>query len=145
MKLVIQRVSSASVSIDNKVKSQISSGLLILFGAKDGDNKSQLDWLVNKIANLRIFSDSKDKMNLSVQDIKGEVLVVSQFTLYADCQKGNRPSFTEAANPEVAQELYNLFVKKLQDLDIPTKTGEFGAKMDVQLTNDGPVTIILES
>ncbi|NMC36529.1 D-tyrosyl-tRNA(Tyr) deacylase [Candidatus Beckwithbacteria bacterium] len=145
MKLIIQRVSSASVTIDNKVKSQIDSGLLILFGAKEGDNESQLDWLVNKVVNLRIFSDSQDKMNLSVADIKGEILVVSQFTLYADCQKGNRPSFTGAAKPEVAQELYNLFVKKLQDLGIPTKTGEFGAKMDVSLTNDGPVTIILES
>ncbi|NMB57234.1 D-tyrosyl-tRNA(Tyr) deacylase [Candidatus Beckwithbacteria bacterium] len=144
MKTIIQRVTKASVKIDGKIYSQINQGLLILLGITNTDTEKEVNWLVDKIANLRIFSDENDKMNLSVQDIKGEILVVSQFTLYADCQKGNRPSFMGAARPEQAIPLYEKFIIRLKQIGISTKTGEFGAMMKVELTNDGPVTIDLE-
>lgn len=143
---VIQRVSEASVSIDQKLKSKIKKGLLILLGIGHEDNQEDIDWLVSKISNLRIFSDIDDKMNLSIQDINGEVLVVSQFTLLASTKKGNRPSFTNAASPDLAIPLYEQFVSKLSEsLNKEIQTGIFGADMKVSLENDGPVTIIIDS
>ena len=143
---VIQRVSEASVSIDQKLKSKIKKGLLILLGIGHEDNQEDIDWLISKISNLRIFSDIDDKMNLSIQDINGEVLVVSQFTLLASTKKGNRPSFTNAASPDLAIPLYEKFVSKLSEsLNKEIQTGIFGADMKVSLENDGPVTIIIDS
>lgn len=144
MKVIIQRVKSASVSIDSKIYSQIGQGLLVFLAIKFGDNEENIDYIVQKIINLRIFSDESDKMNLSIQDIKGEILLISQFTLYANCQKGNRPSFTEAEKPEVAENLYNKFIEKLKQSNIIVKTGQFRALMDISLINNGPVTIELE-
>jgi len=146
MRAVIQRVSSASVSIDHQIKSSIGRGLLVLLGIAASDNEDDVDYLAEKISKLRIFPDEKDKMNLSVEDIGGEVLLVSQFTLHADTRKGNRPSFVEAAKAEVAIPLYESFQRKLQDkLSKPLYTGVFGAKMQITLQNDGPVTIIMDS
>jgi D-tyrosyl-tRNA(Tyr) deacylase len=143
---VIQRVSEANVSIDQKLKSKIKKGLLILLGIGHEDNQEDIDWLISKISNLRIFSDIDDKMNLSIQDINGEVLVVSQFTLLASTKKGNRPSFTNAASPDLAIPLYEQFVCKLSEsLNKEIQTGTFGADMKVGLVNDGPVTIIIDS
>lgn len=144
MQVVIQRVKKAQVKIKGKIVSRISRGLLVLLAIKNDDNQNKLDWMADKVANLRIFSDSQDKMNLSVQDIKGEVLVVSQFTLYGDCQKGRRPSFISAAEPKKAEEFYSLFVEKLKSYGLEIKEGVFGAMMAVELINDGPVTIIIE-
>lgn len=144
MKAVIQRVSTASVIIDNELYSKIGKGILILFGVEKGDTEEQAEFLANKIADLRIFEDENDKMNLSVQDIKGEILVVSQFTLAGDCKKGKRPSFDKAARPEEAIPLYEKFIGFIEEKEIPVKTGKFGAMMDVSLVNDGPVTFILE-
>ncbi len=147
MRAVIQRVKYASVTINGAVKSKIEQGFLILFGAGEGDNKEDAELLAKKTAGMRIFCDENDKMNLSLADIGGSVIVVSQFTLYADCRRGNRPSFTNAAPPAEANELYEYFVKLLRDehgiQDV--QTGEFGADMKVELLNDGPVTIILDS
>ncbi len=147
MRAVIQRVKYASVTINGAVKSKIEQGFLILFGAGEGDNKEDAELLAKKTAGMRIFCDENDKMNLSLADIGGSVIVVSQFTLYADCRRGNRPSFTNAAPPAEANELYEYFVKLLRDEHgIPdVQTGEFGADMKVELLNDGPVTIILDS
>lgn len=142
MKAVIQRVSSASVSIDNKIYSQIGAGMLILFCVEKGDDESSLSWFSNKILNLRIFEDENGKMNKSIKDINGEVLVVSQFTLASDCKKGTRPSFDRAEYPERANFFYNKFVKLLNK-EISVKTGEFGSHMCVELVNDGPVTFVL--
>ena len=145
MKLVIQRVKNASVEVDKKIVGKIEKGFLVLIGIKVGDTKEQADYLVRKLCNLRVFADENDKMNLSLKDVGGELLVVSQFTLYGDCRKGRRPSFSSAARPEVATKLYEEFIEKARKEGIVTKTGQFGAHMMVDLTNDGPVTILLES
>ena len=146
MVAVIQRVRKASVTIDNVQHSSIANGLLILLGVCISDSEEDVKWMIQKVANLRIFSDSELKMNFSIKDINGEALVVSQFTLLANAKKGNRPSFTEAAKPDVAIPLYGLFISKLQThLSNEVKTGQFGADMKVELINDGPVTIILDS
>lgn len=146
MIVVLQRVSEASVSIQGKLFSKIGKGLLILLGIGHHDSSEDVDWLVGKLSNMRIFSDKEGKMNLSLKDIEGEALVVSQFTLLASTKKGNRPSFTEAAKPEVALPLYELFVKKWQEeLNKPVKTGQFAADMEIALVNDGPVTIYIDS
>lgn len=146
MRAVIQRVNFASVSINNELKSSINSGLLILLGIENNDTESDVAWLCKKIVQMRIFSDSEGKMNLSVQDIGGEMLLVSQFTLYASTKKGNRPSFIQAAKPEIAIPLYKQCIDMLENL-LPNKilTGEFGADMKIKLENDGPVTIIIDS
>lgn len=146
MRVVIQRVSEASVTIDGMVKSKIQWGLLILLGIEPEDSGEDIDWLCKKIAALRIFSDEAGMMNLSVQDIAGEMLVVSQFTLHASTKKGNRPSFIRAARPETAIPMYEHFVATLQgESGRPVYTGEFGADMKVSLLNDGPVTILMDS
>jgi D-aminoacyl-tRNA deacylase len=144
MKLVIQRVSTASVSVESKLFSKIKKGYLILLGISIHDDGSQIKWLTKKVSELRIFPDENGKMNLSIKDIGGEVLLVSQFTLYAGCAKGRRPDFNEAAKPDIAEKLYLNFADELKKLGVHTKLGVFGAFMDVKLNNDGPVTIILE-
>ena len=146
MKAVIQRVSKASVTIEGKIKSSIATGLLILLGVEDADTNEDIEWLSAKICNLRIFDDENHQMNLSVKDLNGEALVVSQFTLMANTKKGNRPSYIKAARPEIAIPIYENFVKQLGiDLGKPIATGEFGADMKVELLNDGPVTIIIDT
>ena len=146
MKVVIQRVSKASVTISGQVKAKIAKGLLILLGIEEEDDKSDIEWLVPKIISLRIFNDADEKMNLSVSDIEGDILVVSQFTLHASTKKGNRPSFIKAARPDKANQLYQEFVKNLSDLyKREIFTGSFGADMKVELINDGPVTIIIDT
>jgi D-aminoacyl-tRNA deacylase len=146
MRAVIQRVSQASVTIEGEVKSQIGPGLLILLGIEDADGGEDIDWLTKKIAQLRIFSDENGLMNLSVQDIKGQIIVVSQFTLHASTKKGNRPSFIRAARPEVAIPVYEKFVDALRATSgVEVQTGEFGADMKVALLNDGPVTIVMDT
>ncbi len=145
MRAVCQRVSRASVAIDGKVVSSIGPGLLVLFAASQKDDSEQARWMADKLAGLRIFSDKQDKMNLSVSEIGGEILVVSQFTLYGDCRKGKRPSYSEAARPDKAAILYRAFIELLKNQGIPIKEGIFGAKMQVELVNDGPVTLILDS
>ncbi len=144
MKIVIQRVKNASVEVEEKIVGKIGKGFLILLGITHNDTKQQADYLVKKICNLRVFSDENNKMNLKLKDIKGELLIVSQFTLYADCTGGNRPSFTKAAKQEQANELYEYFCKECAKNEIPVQKGIFGANMKVSLINDGPVTIILE-
>ena len=145
MRAVIQRVSEASVSVSGVVCGQINQGLMILIGVEESDDQEDVSWLTQKIAALRIFTDAEGKMNESVQDIKGEVLVVSQFTLHASTKKGTRPSFIRAARPEHAIPLYETFVAAMSErLGSPVATGEFGADMQVRLTNDGPVTIWVE-
>ncbi|AUC75305.1 D-aminoacyl-tRNA deacylase [Olleya sp. Bg11-27] len=146
MKAVIQRVSSASVTIANKKVANIDNGLLILLGIVEDDKDEDIKWLVNKITNCRIFNDDNQVMNLSLIDINGEAIVVSQFTLQASTKKGNRPSYINAAKPEVAIPLYQDFIKKMQSILIKSvQTGQFGADMKVELLNDGPVTIIMDS
>jgi len=146
MRIVIQRVSEASVTIENKVVGSIDKGMLILLGVEHDDSEEDVEWLVGKLINLRIFSDEEGKMNLSLQDIKGQFLVVSQFTLHASTKKGNRPSYVKAARPELAIPLYELFVEKLKkQSSLQVETGEFGADMKVSLINDGPVTISIDS
>jgi len=146
MRLVIQRVSSASVKVDGSVVSEIGNGLLILAGIEDADSADDIDWLVKKVCQLRIFGDSEGVMNLSVQDVSGEMIVVSQFTLHASTKKGNRPSYIRAARPEIAVPLYEQLVSEFSKmLGKPIGTGIFGAHMEVSLVNDGPVTIILDS
>ena len=146
MRVVIQRVLNTSVTIDGKIKSSIGMGLLVLLGIEETDNKQDIEWLSGKISNLRIFSDSNGMMNLSVKEVNGEVMIVSQFTLHASTKKGNRPSYIKAAKPEIAVPLYEMFIKQMeQDLGKPVKTGEFGADMKISLVNDGPVTIIIDS
>lgn len=146
MRIVIQRVSEASVKIEHEVVGSIEKGFLILLGIEHDDSEEDIKWLIGKLNNLRIFSDEEGKMNLSIQDVKGAFLVVSQFTLHASTKKGNRPSYVKAAQPERAIPLYQLFVEKLaSETALPVETGEFGADMKVALINDGPVTIIIDS
>lgn len=145
MKTVIQRVNNANVVVDGKTVGEIKKGLVILLGVSDLDTEETVKNMVKKIINLRIFTDENDKMNLSIKDIKGEMLVISQFTLYADCKKGNRPSFTDAGKPEHANKLYEYFIEEVKKQDIKVEHGIFGAHMKVNLTNDGPVTIMLEA
>ena len=144
MKAVIQRVKHAQVEVDKKIVGKINEGFLISLGAAPDDTKEKADAMVKKIAKLRIFEDENEKMNLSIQDIKGELLVVSQFTLYADCSGGNRPSFINAAKPDLANDLYEYFVGKCKEVIPVVQTGIFGAHMEVSLLNNGPVTIELE-
>lgn len=146
MKAVIQRVSRASVTINNVVKGKIDCGLLVLVGIENTDSQEDIEWLSGKITRLRIFEDEKDNMNLSIKEVKGEILLISQFTLHASTKKGNRPSFIKAAKPEIAIPLYEQFIAQIEkDLDKPVHTGIFGADMKVELLNDGPVTIIIDS
>ena len=146
MKVVIQRVSQATVKVSDKIISEIKLGFLILLGVEKSDSKQDIDWLVNKISNLRIFSDNELKMNLSIKDIKGEIIVVSQFTLHAKTKKGNRPSYIKAANPEQAEPLYKEFISQLKNESaVSVQSGVFGANMQVDIVNDGPVTIIIDS
>ncbi|MCI8344633.1 MAG: D-tyrosyl-tRNA(Tyr) deacylase [Clostridia bacterium] len=144
MKLVIQRVTNASVTVENNIVGKISKGFLVLLGVGPEDTEKEADYLVQKLIKLRVFEDENGKMNLSLKDIEGELLIVSQFTLYADCTGGNRPSFTNAAKPEKANELYEYFIKKCEEENIRVEHGIFGADMKVELLNDGPVTIVLE-
>jgi D-tyrosyl-tRNA(Tyr) deacylase len=141
---LLQRVSRAEVRVDGRVTGKIERGLLVLVGFTHADTESSLEWMADKIVGLRIFSDAEQKMNLAVADVNGAILVVSQFTLYGDAQKGRRPSFIDAARPEQAIPLYERFIALLRARGIPVETGEFGAMMDVELVNDGPVTLWLE-
>jgi len=146
MKAVIQRVSRASVTIETKQVASINTGVLVLLGIENEDLQEDIDWLTNKISNLRIFPDDKGVMNTSLVDVKGDVIVVSQFTLHASTKKGNRPSYIKAAKPEIAIPLYEAFVKKMEtSIGKKVQTGEFGADMKVDLLNDGPVTIIIDT
>lgn len=145
MRLVIQRVSSASVTVENNLTGKIGQGLVILAGFSHLDNQAAISKLAEKAVNLRIFGDAEGKMNLSLLDVKGAVLLISQFTLYADCRKGRRPSFTDAADPEKAQMLYHKLITAFRSYGIEVQTGVFGAKMLVEINNDGPVTVILDS
>jgi D-tyrosyl-tRNA(Tyr) deacylase len=143
---VVQRVSEASVTIDGIVKSQIQKGLLVLLGIEDADNDEDIEWLANKIVNLRIFNDAEGVMNVSVKDDGGDIIVVSQFTLHASTKKGNRPSYIKASKQEIAVPLYEKFVNYMSEvLGNPVQTGEFGADMKVRLLNDGPVTIVIDT
>jgi len=144
MKLVVQRVKNASVEVDKKIVGQIDNGYLVLFGVTHTDTKEIADYLVKKLCNLRIFEDENGKMNLNIKQVNGSMLIVSQFTLYGDCTDGNRPSFTNAAKPDFANELYEYFCDKCSENNIHIEKGIFGADMKVSLLNDGPVTIILE-
>jgi len=146
MRSIIQRVSRSSVTISGKIKSEIRAGLLVLLGIEETDNDTDIEWLCNKILNLRIFNDNNEVMNLSLLDTGGDLLVISQFTLYAKTKKGNRPSYIRAARPDIAIPLYEKFVNRLSDLSgKKVYTGEFGAMMQVELVNDGPVTIIIDT
>jgi len=145
MRAVVQRVSSASVTIDGEIVGAIDQGFLILLGVTEGDTPELCDYLAEKCAGLRVFSDENGKMNLSLHDVGGSVLVVSQFTLYGDCRKGKRPSFVNAAGPDLAIPLYERFVADMMDHDLVVQTGRFGADMKVSLLNDGPVTLILDT
>jgi D-tyrosyl-tRNA(Tyr) deacylase len=145
MKVILQRVRSARVRVDGKEVGQINRGLLVFVAIRTGDCSKDVDYLVQKIQELRIFDDASGKMNHSITDITGELLVISQFTLYADCRKGRRPSFSMAASPDVARALYEEFVRRLRLSGLMVSTGQFQSMMDVELTNDGPVTLIVES
>ena len=145
MRAVIQRVLNAAVAIDGRTAGEIGHGMLVLLGVGKDDTEADIERLASKLVKLRIFEDENDKMNLSLKDIDGEIMAVSQFTLYGDCRRGRRPSFTDAARPEVANPLYEEFVEKIRKQGITVGTGEFGAHMMVELVNDGPVTILLES
>ncbi len=144
MRLLIQRVQNAKVVVENETVGEIKKGFLVLCGITHSDTKVQADYLANKLCNLRVFEDENQKMNLSLKDVSGELLIVSQFTLYGDCTSGNRPSFTEAAKPEQANELYEYFMEKCKAQNVKVEKGIFGADMKVSLLNDGPVTIMLE-
>ena len=145
MKAVVQRVKSSSVTVDNEITGQIKEGLMVLLGVEEGDQEADAVFLADKISGLRIFSDEEGKMNLSLEDIGGAMLVVSQFTLLGDCRKGRRPSFTKAAHPELAEDLYEKFMALVKAKGIPVEAGVFGAEMLVSIENDGPVTLIVES
>lgn len=144
MKIVVQRVENAQVEVDKEIVGKINKGFLVLLGITHNDTKKQADYLVKKLCNLRVFTDKDNKMNLALKDVDGELLIVSQFTLYADCSQGNRPSFTEAAKPDKANELYEYFCSECKKNEIHVEKGIFGADMKVSLVNDGPVTIIIE-
>jgi D-tyrosyl-tRNA(Tyr) deacylase len=144
MRIVLQRTAGVDVVIDGRLHSSTSRGLLILFGTKAGDKRESCSFLAGKAVNLRIFEDDEGKMNLSAVDVSGEIMVVSQFTLYADCRKGRRPSFTDAMEPSEAQELYRTFIDCLKESGLEVRSGVFGARMDVRLVNSGPVTIVLD-
>lgn len=145
MRVVVQRVKHASVTINGTVNGKINNGFLVLLGIQSTDSEQDVDYLVKKVTNLRIFSDENNKMNLSLKDVNGGLLIVSQFTLYANCKEGNRPSFVEAAKPDVAIPLYEYFVSECKKIIPVVETGIFGADMKVDLLNDGPVTIIMDS
>ena len=145
MRVVVQRVKHASVTINGTVNGKINNGFLVLLGIQSTDSEQDVDYLVKKVTNLRIFSDENDKMNLSLKDVNGELLIASQFTLYANCKEGNRPSFVEAAKPDIAIPLYEYFVSECKKIIPVVETGIFGADMKVDLLNDGPVTIIMDS
>jgi D-tyrosyl-tRNA(Tyr) deacylase len=145
MKIVIQRVSEASVKVDGKIVGEIGKGLMLLVGVDENDEKTDADWLVQKVLNLRIFGDEEGKLNLSVKDISGEILCISQFTLIADYKKGNRPSFIKAAKPDKAIPLFDYFKEEMAKSGLKTESGIFGADMKVSLINDGPVTIVMDS
>lgn len=145
MRIVIQRAEKAKVSVDGEVVGQIGKGFMVLVGVGPEDTKQNADFLVNKMCNLRVFEDEQGKMNLSIKDVGGQILAISQFTLYADCKKGNRPSFTGAAKPEQANELYEYFMEEIRKQGIKVEHGIFGAHMKVDFINDGPVTILLEN
>jgi D-tyrosyl-tRNA(Tyr) deacylase len=146
MKAVIQRVTQASVTIESNIVAEIQKGLLILIGIEEGDNQEDIQWLVSKIANLRIFGDENEVMNLSVKDVAGDVIIVSQFTLHASTKKGNRPSYIKAARPETAIPIYEKFIAQMEvEIGKKVQTGQFGADMKVALLNDGPVTIIIDT
>ncbi len=146
MKAVIQRVSSCTVTIDNKVVADIQKGLLVLVGIEDADNKEDINWINSKIANLRIFADENGVMNLSLKEVNGDMIIVSQFTLHASTKKGNRPSYLKASKPEVAIPLYEAFITQMEtELGKKVQTGKFGADMKVALINDGPVTLIIDT
>ena len=145
MRFVIQRVQYASVTVDNNVIGKINNGFMVLIGVENADTKEIADKMVSKLVNMRIFQDEKDKMNLSLSDVNGELLLISQFTLYANCKKGNRPSFIEAGKPDMANEMYEYIISKCKESVEVVEKGEFGADMKVELLNDGPVTIILDS
>ena len=144
MKALLQRVSQASVTVEGELISSIGKGLLVFLGIHHDDTEKQTDWLATKIIDLRIFEDEQGKMNLSLKDVSGEILLVSQFTLYANCERGRRPDFIQSAAPDFANEMYLMFAKKLESLGIKPKLGVFGGDMKVSLLNDGPVTIMLE-
>ena len=145
MRAVVQRVSYSNVSVDEKIVGSIKAGLMVLLGVEDGDSDIDLQYMIDKVTNLRIFEDEDEKMNLSIKDVNGELLVVSQFTLLGDCRKGRRPSFSSAAKPESANELYEKFVNQCKDQNIYVQTGQFQKHMAVDISNDGPVTILLDS
>lgn len=145
MRAIIQRVSEAKVNIEGETEGEIGPGLLVLLGIEGEDNQEDIDYLVRKISKMRIFEDDEGKMNLSVQDVGGSVLSISQFTLHADTKKGNRPSFIKAAKPDISEPLYEKFNQGLKDTGLPVATGEFGADMQIHLVNDGPVTILIDS
>lgn len=145
MKFIIQRVQKSSVTVDNKIVGRINKGFLVLIGITHTDTKEIADKMIKKMVNLRVFSDENDKMNLALKDVEGELLLISQFTLYADCKKGNRPSFVNAAKPEYANELYEYIIENCKESGYGVQTGIFGANMKVELLNDGPVTIVLDS
>ncbi|MCP3940362.1 MAG: D-tyrosyl-tRNA(Tyr) deacylase [Desulfobacteraceae bacterium] len=145
MKAIVQRVKSAHITVDNKIISNIGNGLMVLLGVQEGDTKKEADYLVEKIIHLRIFEDTRGKMNLSLKDIKAELLVVSQFTLLGDCSNGRRPSFTKAAAPDRANTLYEYFIDRAIESKVTTKSGQFQALMDVCLVNQGPVTLVLDT
>lgn len=146
MKALIQRVSQSSVTIDGTIVASIQKGLLILVGIEEADTKEDIEWLSSKIVNLRIFADENDVMNLSVKDINGDAIIVSQFTLHASTKKGNRPSYIKAAKPDIAIPIYNQFIQQIEkDLEKKVQTGQFGADMKVSLLNDGPVTILIDT
>ena len=144
MKLVVQRVNKANVKVEKKIVGKIDKGFLVLIGITHNDTKKEAEYLAKKLVNLRVFEDEKNKMNRSIKEINGKLLIVSQFTLYANCKDGNRPSFTDAAKPEIANNLYEYFCEKCKEYDVEVQKGIFGADMEVSLINDGPVTIIIE-
>ena len=145
MRAVIQRVTEASVSVDGKVVGSIGPGMVVLLGVEKDDSEKDVVYVAEKVSGLRIFDDSSGRMNLSIEDAEGEILAISQFTLYGDCRKGKRPSYTRAAGGDLAKRLYELFIAKLTELGIPVKAGVFGAHMDVHIANCGPVTLLVDS